>query len=98
MKPVRSAERECGTAGVKTRIASITGIQRRMTMSSKRKRFRPGVPIRSLDELTRQEFVFFNGKLYHKGWFASWQLMWCATHIRYGELLYAVKEDNEDDK
>ncbi len=67
-------------------------------MSSKRKRFRPGVPIRSLDELTRQEFVFFNGKLYHKGWFASWQLMWCATHIRYGELLYAVKEDNEDDK
>lgn len=58
-------------------------------------KYRQGGTIRSLDELARQEFVYFHDKIYHKGWFGSWQLMWCETRIKFGELRYAVKEDGD---
>ena len=29
--------------------------------------------IKSLDELASQEFVYFNGKLVHRGWFLNWR-------------------------
>lgn len=59
-------------------------------------KYRKGGPILSLDELARQEFVFFQEKIYHRGWFASWQLSWCAARIKFGELWYAIKENDED--
>ena len=59
-------------------------------------KYRKGEPILSLDELARQEFVFFREKIYHRGWFASRQLSWCAARIKFGELRYAIKENDED--
>lgn len=59
------------------------------------RKYRQGGTIRSLDELARQEFVYFRDKIYHKGWFGSWQLMWCEARIKFGELRYAVKEDGD---
>jgi len=59
-------------------------------------KYRKGGPILSLDELARQEFVYFNGKIYHHGWFASWQLSWCAARIKFGELKYAIKEEDDE--
>ena len=61
-----------------------------------RKKYRKGGIILSLDELARQEFVFFNEKIYHRGWFASWQLSWCAARIKFGELRYAIKEGDDE--
>lgn len=40
---------------------------------SKRK-LRPGPHITSIDEVAEQELIFFHGKVYHRGWFWSWQL------------------------
>lgn len=64
--------------------------------------YRMGGKIRTLDELARQEFIFFssknNPKLYHRGWFMSWQLRYVELYIRWGYLYYAVKEDNHDGK
>lgn len=59
------------------------------------RKYRKGGKIRSLDELAQQEFVYFHDKIYHKGWFGSWQLMWCEARIKFGELRYAVKEDED---
>ena len=64
--------------------------------------YRMGGKIRALDELARQEFIFFssknNPKLYHCGWFMSWQFRVAARYIRWGYLYYAVKDDNHDGK
>ena len=50
--------------------------------------YKMGGPIRALDELARQEFIFFssknNPKLYHCGWFMSWQFRVAARYIRWG--------------
>lgn len=60
--------------------------------------YRMGGKIRALDELARQEFIFFssknNPKLYHCGWFMSWQFRVAARYIRWGYLYYAVKKQN----
>ena len=64
--------------------------------------YKMGGRIRALDELARQEFVFFssknNPKLYHCGWFMSWQFSLAAQFINHGYLYYAVKEDDHDGK
>ena len=62
----------------------------------RRSKYRKGGPILSLDELARQEFVFFHEKVYHRGWFASWQLSWCAARVKFGELQYAIKEEDDE--
>lgn len=64
--------------------------------------YKPGAKITSLNELARQEFIFFssknNPKLYHCGWFMSWQFRVAARYIRWGYLYYAVKDDNHNGK
>lgn len=55
--------------------------------------YRVGGPVVSLDELFRQEFVYFCGKLYHNGWFGSWQLRWCGDRLKSGQIRYAIKEE-----
>lgn len=64
--------------------------------------YRMGGKIRDLDELAKQEFIFFssknNPKLYHRGWFMSWQFRVAARYIRWGYLYYAVKDDDHDGK
>lgn len=49
--------------------------------------------IKSLDELASQEFVYFNGKLVHRGWFLNWQLKMTITFLEQSRLHCAeVKE------
>lgn len=55
----------------------------------KMSRYREGKPITSIDELMKQDFIYFRHKLYHKGWFGSWQLRFAKKHI--GEMFYAEK-------
>lgn len=64
-------------------------------MAYKRK-YRRGEKITSLDELAKQEFVYFYDKIYHNGWFASWRFRDIARYIQRGCLYYA--ERTEDDE
>lgn len=60
------------------------------------KRFRRGGHILSLDELARQEFVFWNDVLTHKGWFLSWQFRMAQNAIgENGCIYYAIKEEGK---
>lgn len=64
--------------------------------------YKPGAKITSLNELAEQERIFWkqgnNNRLYHRGWFMSWQLRYVELYIRWGYLYYAVKDDNHDGK
>lgn len=62
-------------------------------MAYKRK-FTKGKPITSLDELSKQEFVYFFDKITHKGWFMSWQFRLAQQYIERGVLFYAESTSN----
>ena len=59
-------------------------------MGYKRK-YAKGEKITSLDELARQEFVYFQDKITHCGWFLSWQFRMAKSFIDRGFLYYAKK-------
>lgn len=40
-----------------------------------------GRRIQSLNDLLAQDFVIWKGKVYHKGWFSSWQIQFAMTEI-----------------
>lgn len=55
------------------------------------RKYRKGEPIKSLDEFLKQEFVMFHNKVYHSGWFRSWQINCVDAWIRQGWLFNADK-------
>ena len=55
------------------------------------KSFEAGEQLHSLDEIAQQEFVFCNGKLYHTGWFMSWQARSLYNLAKAGKILRAKK-------
>ena len=59
-------------------------------MGYKRK-YRQGKQITSLDELVKQDFVYMNGKITHRGWVQGWQVGYVMRCIKNGWLYYAVK-------
>ena len=63
-------------------------------MAYKRK-YRKGDPITSLDELSKQEFIYFFDKITHRGWFMSWQFRMAKQFIERGCLYYAERAGDE---
>lgn len=62
-------------------------------MAYKRKYHRGG-HILSLDELVRQDFVYWWNKITPRGWFLSWKFRMAANAIgEKGCIYYAIKED-----
>ena len=57
------------------------------------KEYKKGVSITSLDQLMEQTQVLFVplNKVFHYGWFASWQLQYAIKLIR-GKALYTIEE------
>ena len=61
------------------------------------KKFRRGRHILSVDELTNQDFVFWNDQLTPRGWFLSWQLRMILFAIgERGVIYYAIKEEQKN--
>ena len=63
-------------------------------MKSRRK-YTKGERISSLDELYKSDFIWWRGKVYHKGWFASWQIRYCYIQIN-GVGIYHVEKIVEE--
>lgn len=64
-------------------------------MAYKRK-FSKGAQITSLDELAKQEFVYFFDKITHHGWFGSWQFSLARRYIERGVLFYAERIEEHE--
>lgn len=56
-----------------------------------KRKYRKGKPITSLDELEKQDFIYFLDKMTHRKWFGSWEFGLAARYIKRGMLFYAVK-------
>lgn len=54
-----------------------------------------GAEIKSLDELAKQKFIFYNGELYNKNWVKNWQIGWCLAKIRWEGIYYAIRREDD---
>ena len=63
-------------------------------MAYKRK-YKKGEKITSLDELVKQEFIYFYDRITHNGWFMSWQCRMARSLIERGVLYYALPVQEE---
>ena len=48
------------------------------------RKYRKGDKIESLDELMKQDFVFFHDKVTHCGWFWQWRIGLTYSYIKRG--------------
>jgi hypothetical protein len=63
----------------------------------KQRKYSKGEPIKSLDELVSQDFVYWNGKITHRGWFLSWQIQMALKAIRVGNVIFKAIKNKEDE-
>ncbi len=61
----------------------------------KKRKYKRGETITSLDELTTQEFVYFDNKIYHIAWVYGWRIGWVGYRIKQGRLRKAIKKEEE---
>ena len=54
------------------------------------KRFIKGDPVRSMDEFAQQKYVWMNNKIYHRGWFESWQFRYVKINIQQGWIYKCI--------
>lgn len=60
------------------------------------RKYRKGKQITSLDELSKQEFIYFFDKITHCGWFMSWQFRLAQRYVERGYLYRAEKVGDEE--
>lgn len=58
--------------------------------------YRKGRKITNIDELVKQEFIYFHHKITHNGWFLSWPVRLANDYIHRGILFTAIKNESED--
>ena len=63
-------------------------------MAYKRK-YKPGETIKSLDELSEQEFVYIHEKIYHSGWWESLQFRFVKLQMEAGYIRKAERIDED---
>lgn len=73
-------------------IEELLKDRKRKEKNIQRRKYRKGDPIRSVDELLKQEFVYFDDKIYHCGWVRSWQLNMVVRHMDNSRIFYAIRK------
>ena len=63
-----------------------------------KRKFKTGGKIVSLDERSRQEHIYFHGKIYHCGWFGPWRFLVGAQQIQRGAFRYAIRRVEQNEK
>ena len=60
------------------------------------RKYERGEHIESLDELAKQDLVYMDHKVYHRGWFGSWQFRLLAGMVgKSGRLYYAIPKEEK---
>lgn len=54
-----------------------------------------GKKITNISEVVQQDFIYCRNKLYHKGWFMSWQMQYMMNLISLGVVYYAEGSEVE---
>lgn len=79
------------------RCAMCDPVRKYQDRLEKRRKFKMGDPITSMDELMKQEFVYLFGGIRHKGFVHSQMARTLANGLQKKAIFYAVLKAREDD-
>ena len=63
-----------------------------------KRKYERGERIESIQEFSEQEFIWWMGKVYNRGFAFSWQLMWILNRIKTGDFYKVVPIKEEAQK
>ena len=63
----------------------------------KKRKYKQGEVIHSFDELMKQDMIYWQNKIYHYGWFSSWQASWLRCLIENGSIYKAIKKEQNNE-
>ena len=61
------------------------------------RKYRRGEQIKTLQEFSEQEFIWWMGKVYHRGFAWSWQFFWIMQRLN-GKQLFKVEQIKEEEE
>lgn len=76
-------------------ISKFLKDQMKKERNRQRRKYEKGEAISSIDDLMKQEFVYFDDKIYHCGWFRSWQLSMVVRHMDNSRIFYAIRKEDD---
>lgn len=82
--------------GVWDTLAAYREKLERQARNEKKRKYRKGDPVNSVNELLDQEFVYWHDKIYARGWFLSWPLRMAYEAVKRGEIYKAIRKDEAD--
>lgn len=59
------------------------------------RKYEKGEIVTNISEIAGEEFIYFHNKIYHKGWWQSWQYIFIIKAISVG-VLYKAKKKGSD--
>lgn len=62
------------------------------------RKYTKGDVITTIEELDKQEFIYFNNKIYHHGWWSSWQYRMVVRYLNNGWLYKAIKKEIKNER
>lgn len=71
-------------------------LKRHEAKLEKRRKYKKGEPITSLDELVKQDLVYHSDKIEASGWFMSYQLSYINNEIKRNCIFKVVKKEQEN--
>lgn len=63
----------------------------------KKRKYKKGEPIESLDEIMEQEFIYIYNTIWHKTRFANLQVFWLRHQMKMGHIYKAIKKEQNND-
>lgn len=78
--------------GVWDTVAAYREKLERQAKNEKKRKYRKGEQVRSVNELLDQEFVYWHDKIYARGWFLSWPLRMAWKAVKQGEIYKAERK------
>ena len=60
-----------------------------------KKKYKKGKQIRTIEELEQQEFIYWQGKVYHYGFWGSWQYRWVIDRLKCGQFFTVERTGQE---
>ena len=82
--------------GVWDTLAAYREKLERQAKNEKKRKYRKGEQVRSVNELLDQEFVYWHDKIYARGWFLSWPLRMAYKAVKQGEIYKAERKGEVD--
>ena len=67
------------------------------TKRPSRSKYIKGAAITSIDDVMNHDYIYYNHKVYHKGWFCSWPVRIMKQYIENHRIFSVIKKESKEE-